>query len=295
MLPLVPHQPKDDKFRMTSSRVLRQRTYSLPRTSSSIGHEQNSPIGCDPPTSDCSLSVSQCQSSVWKEVKGHLDRDTLMKGLTSLMSPSKSAIIDNTCKEKESRKENNIRDEGESEPSEALTETEEPKGEVEERKHILKQDQDSDSLVQSVISSQGVANGVLTSFIPAKREIENDVHHRREQAVSVPQPAVVEITQEKFRGKSTESTPDKELSIEAQLDQIIAFRQSREQEQLVAMELRQHMSQVQSSEEMLESRVRQRGEDYQSQLEHAATPLPPQVWAGLVGEKMKEWKQHCLG
>ena len=81
--------------------------------------------------------------------------------------------------------------------------------------------------------------------------------------------------------------------VTTELQSMVAFRESRSKEQLTADLSRTRMSQMFTSDQISDmAEAVRKGETYAARIEHAASPLSPSAWAGLVEERLKAWKDN---
>ena len=79
-----------------------------------------------------------------------------------------------------------------------------------------------------------------------------------------------------------------------ELAQIAALREIRSQEELHAQHSRERMNKIMTHEQEMGSvaMATRNDPDYKARLEHAATPLLPHAWVGVVSERCKQWQER---
>ena len=79
-----------------------------------------------------------------------------------------------------------------------------------------------------------------------------------------------------------------------ELAQIAALREIRSQEELHAQHSRERMNKIMTHEQEMGSvaMATRNDPDYKARLEHAATPLSPHAWVGVVSERCKQWQER---
>ena len=90
----------------------------------------------------------------------------------------------------------------------------------------------------------------------------------------------------------TQSHNSNEQDVTTELQSMVALRKSRSKEQITADLSRTRMSQMFTSDQISDmAEAVRKGETYATRIEHAASPLSPSAWAGLVEERLKAWKE----
>ena len=230
------------------------------------------------PSNDSGARVSR-RRSIWTELKRPIDKDYLRDEFMSLAnSPSTQSSID-------------VPDSGCYHSDACNHGSNFSHGDGSARESFLLSVSEPSLQSQSIHQSQSVMGQHQIRGQPEIDISRCDADHGTHPTSDHSQP---DIDHKSNSGLSSSDTVSNGADIDpvtAELAHMRSLSASRSRELMVANDSRVRMSQMLSEEELMKvaENAREKSE-YKVRLEHAATPLTPSAWGGVVEEKIKLWQ-----